>query len=495
MLLLQGKHRLRHHGSAEGRIPPEGPAADGSELKSRTRLIKGAPAPARAEAPEPCLDCGHALTAGTNGRLPLPWTCETEARRAIPPQRMGRRRTRWRSSAAVPPGWRRPRCWPGPGTGRGLRADAVGRPEVPARRARRPEPDPQRARSDFLRRYHPAGSLTGAIEAFPPDALRAWCDGLGEPTFVGSSGRVFPKAFKASPLLRAWLRRLDGLGVRIRTRHRCVAYEDGTLVFETPEGKTWTRPKAVLLALGGASWPRLGSDGGWVPMLEGLGVAVAPLRPANAASRSPGRTISASASPAAAQARSAWPFGGRDRRGEALITARRPGGRRDLRRCRAPLRDAIEATVGAAALDLTCARTQRRALADRSPDAARPAPCRQPPAQGARPVAGRDRAAARGGAATHCRRPGAAGRADQGRAVRASHGMAPIERAISTAGGIALRRPRRRASCCAGGRASSWPARCSTGRRPPAATCSRLPSRAAARRRRGWRRGSAGARG
>ena len=135
---------------------------------------------------------------------------------------------------------------------------------------------------DFLRRYHPSGSLAGAIEAFPPDALRAWCEGLGEPTFVGSSGRVFPKTFKASPLLRAWLRRLEASGVRIRTRHRLVAIEDGTLVFETPEGKTWTRPKAVLLALGGASWPRLGSDGAWVPMLENLGVTVAPLRPANA---------------------------------------------------------------------------------------------------------------------------------------------------------------------------------------------------------------------
>ncbi len=135
---------------------------------------------------------------------------------------------------------------------------------------------------DFLRRYQPSGSLTEAIAAFPPDALRAWCADLGEPTFVGSSGRVFPKAFKASPLLRAWLRRLDGLGVRIRTRHRLAAYEDGALVFETPEGKTWTRPKAVLLALGGASWPRLGSDGTWVPMLEALGVAVSPLRPANA---------------------------------------------------------------------------------------------------------------------------------------------------------------------------------------------------------------------
>jgi uncharacterized flavoprotein (TIGR03862 family) len=137
------------------------------------------------------------------------------------------------------------------------------------------------ARADFLARYHPRGFLDAAVTAFPPDALRAWCAELGEPTFVGSSGRVFPRSFKASPLLRAWLVRLDRLGVRIRTRHRLTAL-DGSLRFETPEGPRAIRPRATLLALGGASWPRLGSDGRWVPLLEGLGVAVSPLRPANA---------------------------------------------------------------------------------------------------------------------------------------------------------------------------------------------------------------------
>lgn len=135
-------------------------------------------------------------------------------------------------------------------------------------------------RADFLARYHPQGSLDAAIAAFPPEALRDWCAELGEPTFVGSSGRVFPESFKASPLLRGWLTRLDRLGVRIRTRHRLTAL--GTvLTFETPDGPLDIRPRATLLALGGASWPRLGSDGRWVPLLEGLGVAVAPLRPAN----------------------------------------------------------------------------------------------------------------------------------------------------------------------------------------------------------------------
>ena len=135
---------------------------------------------------------------------------------------------------------------------------------------------------DFLARYHPAGSLEAAIRAFPPEALRAWCEGLGQPTFVGSSGRVFPKAFKASPLLRAWLARLDRLGVRVRTRHRLAGIEGRTLVIDTPEGQVRHAPAAALLALGGASWPRLGADGSWVELLAGKGAVIAPLRPANA---------------------------------------------------------------------------------------------------------------------------------------------------------------------------------------------------------------------
>jgi len=135
----------------------------------------------------------------------------------------------------------------------------------------------------FMARYGAAeAALAPAIAAFPPEAMRAWADDLGQHTFVGSSGRVFPRAMKASPLLRAWLRRLDGLEVRFVARHRLAAFgPGGALQFETPEGSQTVVPDATLLALGGGSWPRLGSDGGWMAMLAAEGVPVAPLQPAN----------------------------------------------------------------------------------------------------------------------------------------------------------------------------------------------------------------------
>ncbi|MGY3603797.1 MULTISPECIES: NAD(P)/FAD-dependent oxidoreductase [unclassified Bradyrhizobium] len=135
----------------------------------------------------------------------------------------------------------------------------------------------------FLARYREAmPHLEAAIEAFPPQALRDWSEALGQLTFVGSSGRVFPKAFKASPLLRAWLRRLDGAGVRLLLRHRWSGWDnDCRLLFQTPEGTRAVEARATILALGGASWPRLGSDGAWVDVLAAKGVRVSPLRPAN----------------------------------------------------------------------------------------------------------------------------------------------------------------------------------------------------------------------
>lgn len=135
----------------------------------------------------------------------------------------------------------------------------------------------------FTRRYGvlpPA--LDAALAAFPPAALIAWCEGLGEPTFTGTSGRVFPQGFKASPLLRAWLRRLATLGVTLRTRHDWRGWdEEGRLVFATPDGSVTAAPDATVLALGGASWPRLGADGSWQAILGAAGAAIAPLQPAN----------------------------------------------------------------------------------------------------------------------------------------------------------------------------------------------------------------------
>jgi uncharacterized flavoprotein (TIGR03862 family) len=138
---------------------------------------------------------------------------------------------------------------------------------------------------EFLKRYGAAKShLAPSIEAFPPDALRAWSEALGQPIFVGSSGRVFPQSFKASPLLRAWLRRLDATGVKFALRHHWIGWDqNGKLLFQTADGQRVVGSSATVLALGGASWPRLGSDGGWVETLAARGVLVAPLLPSNCA--------------------------------------------------------------------------------------------------------------------------------------------------------------------------------------------------------------------
>lgn len=123
--------------------------------------------------------------------------------------------------------------------------------------------------------------LFAALDDFTPDMLRDWAQGLGQETFVGTSGRVFPTVMKASPLLRAWLARLEAQGVTIRTRHRWTGFSGEHLVFSTPEGEITIKADAVLLALGGASWPRLGSDAAWVPALAAKGVELSPFRPAN----------------------------------------------------------------------------------------------------------------------------------------------------------------------------------------------------------------------
>ena len=135
----------------------------------------------------------------------------------------------------------------------------------------------------FKGRYGEASvALESALTDFGPDALRAWAEALGVETFVGSTGRVFPKDMKAAPLLRAWLHRLRAAGVQFSMRHRWLGWSDtGALVFAAPGGEVRVDADAVILALGGGSWARLGSDGAWVPLLVARGVPVMPLQPSN----------------------------------------------------------------------------------------------------------------------------------------------------------------------------------------------------------------------
>ena len=123
--------------------------------------------------------------------------------------------------------------------------------------------------------------LAPMLAAFGPAEVQAWCRDLGQPVFTGSSGRVFPKAMKASPLLRAWLVRLGAAGVELRTRWRWTGFDGAGLAFDTPLGRQVLTPSVTVLALGGASWARLGSDAAWVPWLADRGVEIAPFKPAN----------------------------------------------------------------------------------------------------------------------------------------------------------------------------------------------------------------------
>jgi uncharacterized flavoprotein (TIGR03862 family) len=138
------------------------------------------------------------------------------------------------------------------------------------------------AYADFVTRYGKAAApLRSMLDAFGPQDVRDWVHGLGVDTFVGTSGRVFPTDMKAAPLLRAWLHRLRDGGVRFHMRHRWMGWRDDALVLAAPEGELLVRADAVVLALGGASWARLGSDGAWLPLLAARGVEVAPLVAAN----------------------------------------------------------------------------------------------------------------------------------------------------------------------------------------------------------------------
>ncbi len=174
----------------------------------------------------------------------------------------------------------------------------------------------------FVARYGEASSwLKPHLDAFPPAALIAWCEGLGEPTFIGSSGRVFPRSFKASPLLRAWLARLAALGVSVLTRTCWDGWDaDGAARLLRADGETIRLvPDAVVLAMGGASWPRLGSDGAWVDRLAAM-TAVTPLQPSNCGVLIPWSEVFLSRFEGEPLKRIALACGASRVRGEAVVT-------------------------------------------------------------------------------------------------------------------------------------------------------------------------------
>lgn len=174
----------------------------------------------------------------------------------------------------------------------------------------------------FLGRYGAARHhLEPAIRTFTPADLRAWCEGLGIETFIGSSGRVFPKQMKASPLLRAWLTRLASLGVQLAPRSHWTGWEGDALTFATPDGKRVAQADAHIFALGGASWPRLGSDGGWQPAFAGRGVSIAPLRPANSGFRVEWSDVFREKAAGEPIKRAAFRFGEHVVRGEAVLAS------------------------------------------------------------------------------------------------------------------------------------------------------------------------------
>ncbi|MCJ8143227.1 TIGR03862 family flavoprotein [Ancylobacter sp. A5.8] len=177
-------------------------------------------------------------------------------------------------------------------------------------------------RESFLARYGAARDwLAPMLDVYPPARLRALAERLGEATFIGTSGRVFPKSFKASPLLRTWLGRLGELGVTLETRHDWRGWTpEGALRFSTPQGEHVVAADAAIFALGGASWPRLGGDGSWVAPFREAGVSVAPLRPSNSGARIVWSDFFRARHAGQPLKRIALTAGGVRARGEAMIT-------------------------------------------------------------------------------------------------------------------------------------------------------------------------------
>jgi uncharacterized flavoprotein (TIGR03862 family) len=293
------------------------------------------------------------------------------------------------------------------------------------------EPLPQ-----FLKKYGAAESLMArALALFSPDDLCSWCHDLGIETFVGSSGHVFPKGLKATPLLRAWLKKLNRLGVSFAPRHRWTGWKDDALSFQTQDGGTVTfKADATLIALGGASWPHLGSDGQWAEIFAAQNI-LAPFRPANCGFVVPWSDIFRERYAGEPLKPVTLTFAGRTQRGEIMITQNGVEGSL-IYAFGAALRDAIEAR-GKAVITL-----------DLRPDIAKDAlMARLSRPRGSQSLANHLRKA--GGlsplAASLLREgardlpPDPTGLADRIKALPLTlMATAPIARAISTAGGVRL---------------------------------------------------------
>ncbi len=290
----------------------------------------------------------------------------------------------------------------------------------------------------FVTRYGAAATrLRPIIEAFPPKALVAWAEGLGQQTFVGSSGRVFPAAMKASPLLRAVLLRLAAQSVEMRMRHDWLGWDAaGKLLFATPHGASAAPADATILALGGASWPKLGSTGGWAPILARRGIEIAPFRPANCGFETAWSRVFQARFAGTPLKNVALSFGGVTVRGEAMITGTGIEGGA-VYALSAPLRDAI-AAAGTAVLSLDLApdlTADRLALRLDRPRRGQSTANYLRKALGLAPVAVNLLREAHGADAA-CD-PAALARRIKSVALTLT-APRPIERAISTAGGIAL---------------------------------------------------------
>lgn len=286
----------------------------------------------------------------------------------------------------------------------------------------------------FLTRYGAAREhLEPAIRAFPPEALKAWSEALGVETFVGSSGRIFPKAMKASPLLRTWLARLDGMGVELVTRSRWIGWQEDKLLFEAGGERREEQCDAAIFALGGASWPRLGSDGSWQSAFERHGANISPLKPTNSGFLISWSDIFKDKLAGEPIKRLRLKLGDKEARGEAMVT--RYGIEGGAIYALSPhLRDAIEAK-GSAILEIDLLPdTTQDALAAKLSGGTKDSMANRLRKAGLSPVAASLIREDEGGPALPAA-PGDLARRIKGVRLRLD-GVASIERAISTAGGV-----------------------------------------------------------